>query len=101
MEEEEVASKGRDPSRQEDQTVTILVDSQEEAVEGGRVEAEQLERSEEARAGNTTVEGEDGPPPGVVVEATAEDSGKTFPLKGRRRDKWTSVRGRVKTKMIR
>ena len=76
MEEEEVASKGRDPSRQEDQTVTILVDSQEEAVEGGRAEAEQLERSEEARAGDTTVEGEDGPPHGEVVERTAEDSGE-------------------------
>ena len=76
VEEEEVASKGIDPSQQEDQTVTILVDSQEEAVEGGRVEAEKLERSEEARAGNTTVEGEDGPPHGEVVERTAEDSGE-------------------------
>ena len=76
VEEEEVASKGIDPYRQEDQTVTILVDSQEEAVEGGRAEAEKLERSEEARAGNTTVEGEDGPPHGEVVERTAEDSGE-------------------------
>ena len=70
VEEEEVASKGLDPSQQEDQTVTILVDSQEEAVEGGRAEAEQLERSEEARAGDTTVEGEDGPPHGGVVYRT-------------------------------
>ena len=44
--------------------------------EGGRVEAKQLERSEEARAGNTTVEDEDGPPHGEVVERTAEDSGE-------------------------
>ena len=76
VEEEEEASKGIDPSRQEDQTVTILVDSQEEAVEGGRAEAKQLERSEEAKAGDTTVEGEDGPPHGGVVEHTAEDSGE-------------------------
>ena len=76
VEEKEVASKGLDPSRQEDQTVTILVDSQEEAVEGGRVEANQLERSEEAKVGDTTVEGEDGPPPGEVVERTAEGSGE-------------------------
>ena len=76
VEEEEVASKGLDPSIQEDQTVTILVDSQEEAVEGGRAETEQLERSEEARAGDTAVEGEDGPPHGEVVERTAEDSGE-------------------------
>ena len=74
VEEEEVASKGLDPSRQEDQSVTILVDSQEEAVEGGRAETEQLERSEEARAGDTAVEGEDGPLHGGVVERTAEDS---------------------------
>ena len=72
VEEEKEASKGIDPSQQEDQTVAILVDSQEKAVEGGRVVAEQLERSEEARAGNTTVEGEDGPPHGEVVERTAE-----------------------------
>ena len=71
VEEEEVASKGLNPSRQEDQTVTILVDSQEEAVEGGRAEG-----SEEARAGDTTVEDEDGPPHGGVVEHTAEDSGE-------------------------
>ena len=74
VEEEEVASKGLDSSLHEDQTVTILVDSQEEAVEGGRAETEQLERSEEARVGNTTVEGEDGPLHGGVVERTAEDS---------------------------
>ena len=81
VEEEEVTSKGIDPYRQEDQTVTILVDSQEEAVEGDRAEAEHLERSEEARAGNTTVEGEDGPPHGEVVERTAEDSGeKDIPI---------------------
>ena len=71
VEEEEVASKGLDPSRQEDQTVTFLVDSQEEVVKGGRVE-----RSEEAREGDTSVEGEDGPPHGGVVERTAEDSGE-------------------------
>ncbi len=76
VEEEEVASKGIDPPQQEDQSITILVDSQKEAVEGGRVEAEQLERSGEARAGNTTVEGEDGPPHGGVVERTAENSGE-------------------------
>ncbi len=76
VEEEEEASKGIDPYRQEDQTVTSLVDSQKKAVEGGRVEAEQLERSQEARAGNTTVEGEDSPPHGGVVECTAEDSGE-------------------------
>ena len=52
VEEEEVVSKGIDAYQQEDQTVTILVDSQKEAIEGGRVEAEQLERSEEARAGD-------------------------------------------------
>ena len=92
---EEVASKGIDPYRQEDQAVTILVDSQEEAVEGGRVEAEQLERSEEARAGDTTVEGEDGPLHGRVVDRTGEASEE------RRRDQWPSVRGRAKTKMIR
>ena len=80
----------------------FLVDSQEEAVEGGRVEAKQLERSEEARAGNTTVEGEDGPLHGGVVERTAEDSGeKDSPTEKQRRDQWLSVRGRVKTKMIR
>ena len=102
VEEEEEASKGIDPSRQEDQTDTILVDSQEEAVEGGRAEAKQLERSEEAKAGDTTVEGEDGPPHGGVVEHTAEDSGeKDIPLKGSRRDQWPSVRGRAKAKMIR
>ena len=76
MEEEEVASNRIDPYRQADQTVTILVGSHEEAVEGGRVEAKQLERSEEARAANTTVEGEDGPPHGEVVERTAEDRGE-------------------------
>ena len=76
VEEEEEASKGIDPSRQEDQTVTILVDPQQEVVEGGRAEAEQLERSEEARAGDTAVEGEDGPPHGEVVERTAEDTGE-------------------------
>ena len=76
VEEEEEASKGIDSYRQEDQTVIILVDSQEVAVEGGRAEAEQLERSEEARAGNTTVEGEDSPPHGEVVERIAEDRGE-------------------------
>ena len=76
VEEEEEASKGIDAYCQEDQSVTILVDSQEEAVEGGRVKAEQLERSEEARAGDTAVEGEGGPPHGEVVERTAEDSGE-------------------------
>ena len=87
--EGEVASKGLDPYRQEDQTVTILVDSQEEAGEGGRVEAEQLERSEEARAGNTTVEGEDGPLHGGVVDPTTEASGETdIPTERRRRDQW-------------
>ena len=101
VEEEEVASKGIDAYRQEDKSVIILVESQEEAVEGGRVEAEQLERSEEAREGDTTVEGEDGPLHGGVVERTAEDSGKTFRLKGRKTDQWPSVRERVKTKMIR
>ena len=101
VEEEEVPSKGIDAYQQEDQSVTILVDSQEEAVEGGRVEAEQLERSEEARAGDKTVEGENGPLHGGVVEPTAEDSGeKTFPLKGRRKNQWPSVKGRAKTKMI-
>ena len=82
VEEKGVASKGHDPSRQEDQSVTILVDSQKDAVEGGRAEAkvvgkvevEQQERSEETRAGDTTVEGEDGPPHDGVVEHTAENS---------------------------
>ena len=76
VEEEEEASKGIDAYCQEDQTVTILVDSKEEAVEGGRVKAEQLERSEEARAGDTAVEDEGGSPHGEVVERTAEDSGE-------------------------
>ena len=76
VEEEEEASKGIDLSQQEDQTAIILVDSQEEAVEGGRAEAEHLERSEEARSGNTTVEGEGSPLHGEVVECTAENSGE-------------------------
>ena len=98
VEEEEVASKGLDPSRQEDQTVTILVNSQEEATDSGRVEAEQLERSEEARVGDTTVEGEVGAPHGGVVERTAEDSGeKDIPTeREEERPVWPSVRGEGK-----